>query len=536
MNLSEQEPNPIHGKDLSDLISLLERNPEALKLLKEKLDAGSAVNPAASPIPAVPAQNSPPAHLPRLPDSQVSPVNRQVPATRAAVSKPSPAMATHGTPKLAPEIKSAPASSPLARKEAPDKADSAPTVPNAPPPAVPAKQSAWGKIGGGPLTVAVLLHVILLILAAVWIFQIIHPPEKTVDFMPAGGGGGERGAQYNVQQKKRAQIAPSTNVKRVFAEGSISHFSIPDPGNDFGEMSPQTSLAGGGLSGGLGGSGLGSGFGKGSGSGAGSALGGAGNGKLFGPLNLFGQRGGAGLTGTFYDLKQKRDRSPSGVTADTYKGIVQGWVDGGLQKGALDDYFRAPNQLSALQFMMPRMPAEEAPKAYDVEKEVSPAVWVAHYQGRVSPPKSGTYHFVGAADDVLIVRFGGKLVLDGSWEQTSSLVAGQIYKTEYGSHPKGGFARGEAIQVNAGEWYDMDVVIGERPGGFFWACLCIEEEGGRYKTDRADMPLFPLFRLSGGKLPAAKKSNLPPFDPKGPIWKLQTSVNGPALDLFPSYE
>jgi hypothetical protein len=138
----------------------------------------------------------------------------------------------------------------------------------------------WTKLGGGALTFAILFHVIVIILGAIWIFQIIKIPEKKIDFMPGGGGGGgERGAETKVQTKKRAQITPTSNVKRVFAEGAKSQYSIPDPGDTFGEMATLSSLTGGGMSGGLGGSGTGKGFGSGSGSGMGS---GKGMGKLFG--------------------------------------------------------------------------------------------------------------------------------------------------------------------------------------------------------------------------------------------------------------
>ncbi len=138
----------------------------------------------------------------------------------------------------------------------------------------------WEKIGGGSLMFAALFHVILLVIGAFWVFQIITEPEKKVDFMPPGGGGGQRSAE-NVAVKKRAQITPTTNVKRVFAEGASSSYAIPEQGDNFGEMSTLSSLSGGGMSGGLGGSGSGKGFGSGSGSGNGFGNG-AGVGKLFG--------------------------------------------------------------------------------------------------------------------------------------------------------------------------------------------------------------------------------------------------------------
>jgi hypothetical protein len=147
-------------------------------------------------------------------------------------------------------------------------------------PVVRAKPSFWQKIGGGSLLIAALFHVALLVIGGFWVFQIVRQPEKKVDFMPSGGGGGQRGAE-TVSVKKRAQITPSTNVKRVFAEGAQATYSIPEQGDNFGEMSTLSSLAGGGLSGGLGGSGAGAGFGKGAGLGGGMGLGG-GVGKMFG--------------------------------------------------------------------------------------------------------------------------------------------------------------------------------------------------------------------------------------------------------------
>jgi hypothetical protein len=146
-------------------------------------------------------------------------------------------------------------------------------------------QSFWQKLGGGSLMIATLVHALLLLIGAFWVFHIIKVPDKAVDFMPPGGGGGERGAEHQVQQKKRAQITPVVNVKRVFAEGATASYAIPEQGENFGEMSTLSSLSGGGMSGGLGASGTGEGFGKGAGVGAGLGNGGNMGIKLFG-MNL----------------------------------------------------------------------------------------------------------------------------------------------------------------------------------------------------------------------------------------------------------
>lgn len=137
------------------------------------------------------------------------------------------------------------------------------------------RQGVWARMGGKALTIAVVFHALLLVVAAVWVFQIKHPPEKTVDFLPGNGrtgGGSERGPEHQVQQKKQARITPTSNVRRVIAEGAISSYAIPDPGDSFGEMSSLPSLGGGGMSGGLGGSGAGKGFGTGTGTGLGKGL------------------------------------------------------------------------------------------------------------------------------------------------------------------------------------------------------------------------------------------------------------------------
>lgn len=153
----------------------------------------------------------------------------------------------------------------------------------APAPVKKGKFGFFNKIGGGALMFAALVHVILLVGGGFWIFQVIREPEKKVDFMPPGGGGGERASEHQVQQKKRAQITPTANVKRVFAEGATASYSIPEQGDNFGEMSSLSALSGGGMSGGLGGAGLGKGFGKGMGEGGGLGKGG-GVGKLFGMI------------------------------------------------------------------------------------------------------------------------------------------------------------------------------------------------------------------------------------------------------------
>ena len=256
-----------------------------------------------------------------------------------------------------------------------------------------------------------------------------------------------------------------------------------------------------------------------------------------GNFSFFGFRGsgGGGLIGSMYDLKQNRARKPTkigegGAQTPLYTEEVKKIAKSGFHEGGLSGFFKAPQVLSSSQFLIPVMDANEGPKAYGVEKDVQPGRWVAIYRGRVSPPKSGTYRFVGAADDVILVRVGGRLVLDGSLVASSEFQPDGVYHLDYGAnHARGGFVKGKAVHCDAGQFYDMEVLIGERPGGLFYVVLLVEEEGVEYKKDGSGNPILPLFRTAAAKLPSG--TVLPPMtDPDGPIWKIQAAGTGSLLD------
>ncbi len=56
--------------------------------------------------------------------------------------------------------------------------------------------------------------------------------------------------------------------------------------------------------------------------------------------------------------------------------------------------------------------------------------------------------------------------------------------------------------LRAGDWMpfgpdqvaDLDVIIGERPGGQFNAFLMVEKQGETYPKDSRGRPIFPIFR------------------------------------------
>lgn len=153
------------------------------------------------------------------------------------------------------------------------------------------KTGFWARIGGGSLSIAVLVHVILLVAGAFIIFQYSQPAKEDPDISVQGGGSSgsaDRSLDHELQKKKQAQITNS-DIRRVFAEGAVSNIMPLDPGINFGEASPLTALAGGASSGGSGSLGDGSGGlgnGLGGGNGKKNGLGNWGNNpaKIFAPL------------------------------------------------------------------------------------------------------------------------------------------------------------------------------------------------------------------------------------------------------------
>jgi hypothetical protein len=52
---------------------------------------------------------------------------------------------------------------------------------------------------------------------------------------------------------------------------------------------------------------------------------------------------------------------------------------------------------------------------------------------------------------------------------------------------------GDWIPLKAGEVIDLDIAIGERPGGKVGFILHIEEKDVQYRTDSNGRPILPLF-------------------------------------------
>ena len=373
----------------------------------------------------------------------------------------------------------------------------------------------FALFAGNFLTVSIVLHLLLGVGATVFVVQEIQSRKMT---FKAGAGTmskASRAVEHKVQQAKQKSSGGAPSMAKRIATTGLSKVALPDMPDmpTLGDVTPLTMS-------GMGGAGLG--FGMGTGNGAGNGAGGSGDGGGTAPFFGFKAAPGKGaLVGTFYDLKQTRNRKPS---SGDYTTVVNDFIKGGWNSGALSEFYKARQKMYATQFFIPQMQASEAPKAFEVEKEVQPAGWIIHYQGKVSPPKDGKYRFVSVADDVIIVRIGNKVVSDGSRQATPPMSdwVPKEFLGQYGIQPGSGsdyYAFGDWIDLKASESYNMEVLLGEKPGGFFLVFLMVEREGDSYRKRSDGCPILPLFRLSTAKPPKVDNPALvPEYKEGGPVW------------------
>jgi hypothetical protein len=364
---------------------------------------------------------------------------------------------------------------------------------------------------------SVLVHIVLVLIAIVWVVSTVtdgagKKDPNTFATGAGGGAGGPKAKEFKTKlQPKNIKSLAKTNTRITSknANATLAVASLPSMSNPL-------------LSAGAIGGGSSKGFGGGSGGGIGSGKGvGSGGGRNF--VSLFGMKSNAGLAvggliGTLYDLKQTSDRKPtSAAPANTgiapYRTSVREFLESGWSTGRLQKFFKSPDKLVSGQLFITGRSADDAPKAFEVEKLMKPSRWVVHYRCYVEMPSSLPFRFVGSGDDFLIVRWNRKIALDDGYE--TYLAGGGNYKDfgvkvtqEYKVDRRPGslsrLKAGPWIQVTKGTKVPVEVLIGETPGGVFDCYLAIEvaksstKVNGQYEGEGK----LRLFRCGADPLPA----------------------------------
>jgi hypothetical protein len=217
---------------------------------------------------------------------------------------------------------------------------------------------------------------------------------------------------------------------------------------------------------------------------------------------------GNDLVGTYYYFIQKRNGAPSGLTVSgtapwpggPVQSLIRDFFAAGWDPSLFDPYWRAPMKLHATQLFVPPVISTLAPDKFGDDRPVEAALWVVHYKGKIAYPEGGRFRFWGYADDLLFVRINGETVLDASHavhlpghlaDWSSSADENVKYQVGFGR-----YRVGDWFEMNPDEPVDMEVLVGELPGGTFAAMLCVEQEGVEYPEREFGGPLLPIFKTA----------------------------------------
>ncbi|MDB6070729.1 MAG: hypothetical protein JWL81_1900 [Verrucomicrobiales bacterium] len=356
----------------------------------------------------------------------------------------------------------------------------------------------WEKLGGGSLTISLILHAALIILALVWfVSSRLSAPPETVDFLP-GGGGGQGGAEKSQEKQRQRAVRQSTPAMRIVSSAlSPDAIALPDVSSTLlpSPTSVSTAMTGGALGAGSG-TGSGGGRGSGTGTGVGSGFGPGSGGGFISVPSIFGSAGTGGLTGTLYDMKQTRDgksREYNGGVEEFFPRLYE-IAEKRFRKDAFNDFYRAKVTLSYTMLAVPNVPAEEGPRAFQADKEIQPRGWFLHYHGTIDPPTEGDWRFAGIFDDALLVYVNNRLVFDGSYDSQ----ADPSVRSPFGSAVFAGSGNrpfvGKWVKLKRGS--TLDILVGERPGGRVGGLLLVQDKSKKYQEREKDIPLLPVLAFN----------------------------------------
>ncbi len=205
---------------------------------------------------------------------------------------------------------------------------------------------------------------------------------------------------------------------------------------------------------------------------------------------------GNDFVGTYYDFNRRSSGSFYSMNTEEYQDVMLKFFLSDWDKKKLSKFYRSPTKLYSTCFMVPNIPSDLGPEAFG-EIGAAGYCWGVLYEGKLVHKDKVTFRFRGFGDDVLMVRVGGELVLAASWP-------GSVIQEGCGwlSHSgESGVYRLGSNKAQVGDWItlepgvpqDMEVFIGECPGGQFCAQLLVEVEGVDYERNNQGGPILPMF-------------------------------------------
>ena len=332
-----------------------------------------------------------------------------------------------------------------------------------------------GLVRGAPaaLLVSAAIHFVLLLLAGgLVVFTAITKKEKK--FIPPPP----------VERPKMNLIKPRVKMKNPPKSGSTQRIVSKAPASMPDVQLPDVSGVGDGLDGGVGGF---------------EMVPDSSQISIFGRKDFF--AAGNDFEGTFYSFAYDRRMKKTSVTTESIKEILRRFIESGWNPMIFTPYFRSPQKLYTTQIFVPTIYSEFGPSNFGIPSgpDFDPYLWCVHYKGKIARKEGGRFRFWGLGDDFLLVQMNGKLVFDGSHPAHT----GDISDFEYDSDENDQYVIGKEYAF-VGQWFDlepgipvnMEVLLGEIPGGSFCAYLLVEQEGEDYERNRSGLPILPVFKTA----------------------------------------
>jgi len=362
--------------------------------------------------------------------------------------------------------------------------------------------------GANSMAISILLHILFGLGATFLIVERFQ--KKHIDFH-ATQSPSHTEVEHKVQlaKKNNVESAPP-DLKRIVTT-DVSAITLPEP-----PAVPTTDDAIPTVMSGVNGV-MGTGMGSGTGTGSGG-----------GDTTLFGAPNGAGLQGDFYDFKQTSDRKPTDMTESQYLDLLAHYLRQEWNDELFEPYYKSKSSIYSLVFAISTRSSEDAPKAFGLEKEVEPGLWVIHYHGKVIAPHEGEYRLSGFGDNILVVKINGGLVLDAGWDPLTK--QGNLHEAlpfTFPSYVPGAghdnhdahLKIGPAFHLDALGPVDMDVLIGDC-GGVCNFCLLIQKVGNPYESTSDKTPILPYFQLGVKNAPTFRDDEEhPPYSTTPEPWQ-----------------
>ncbi|GAA5495801.1 hypothetical protein Rhal01_01980 [Rubritalea halochordaticola] len=281
----------------------------------------------------------------------------------------------------------------------------------------------------------------------------------------------------------RKPSPPSSTANRFLNSLNSSNFSVPSPKINSPELSLDMGIS------------LDDDFGRGYDNGPGTQPGSGP--RLYGsPTPSYGS-----LTGHLYDFKQTRTgrevRDYDTANRSHFTERVNDIHRARFRESSFRKYYQAPQALHVHYIAIPFSNAADAPKFFQAEDKMKPSGWVVHYSGKVKVPESGEYRLVGSGDDYMSVSIDRKMRLVAAWPDIAPSVEVRGANAFEQPNHRGPFniplTYGEWFNLREGDVIDVDIAIGERPGGKVGFVLMLEKKGEEYRQAPDGRKILPPF-------------------------------------------